>query len=122
VEPNEYEGLTEASPNCFNTFHDDPIAVKMNSVGSVMPHAHAKIVDDQGRILSIGERGELCIAGYQLSRGYWRNEEKTKEVMIRDEDGVLWLHTGDEAVMNPDMTCSITGRFKEIIIRGLWHS
>ncbi|EXJ83975.1 long-chain acyl-CoA synthetase [Capronia epimyces CBS 606.96] len=111
-------GLTEASPTCFNAFHDDPIELKLATVGKVMPHAHAKVVDRDGKILPIGQRGELCIAGYQLQRGYWRNAEKTAEVMIRDDDGVLWLHTGDEAVLHEDGTCTITGRFKDIIIRG----
>ncbi|KIW77608.1 hypothetical protein Z517_10054 [Fonsecaea pedrosoi CBS 271.37] len=111
-------GLTEASPTCFNAFHNDPTSLKLTTVGQVMPHAHAKIVDRQGRIVPVGERGELCIAGYQLQRGYWRNAEKTNEVMIRDADGVLWLHTGDEAVFHRDKTCTITGRFKDIIIRG----
>ncbi|KAL2396638.1 Acyl-CoA ligase sidI [Exophiala dermatitidis] len=111
-------GLTEASPTCFNAFHDDPIELKLATVGHVMPHAHAKIVDRHGKIVPIGERGELCIAGYQLQRGYWKNPEKTSEVMIRDQDGVLWLHTGDEAVFHEDGTCTITGRFKDIIIRG----
>ncbi|KIX08839.1 uncharacterized protein Z518_03496 [Rhinocladiella mackenziei CBS 650.93] len=111
-------GLTEASPTCFNAFHDDPIDLKLATVGQIMPHAHAKIVDRHGKIVPVGERGELCIAGYQLQRGYWKNPEKTSEVMIRDESGVLWLHTGDEAVFHEDKTCTITGRFKDIIIRG----
>ena len=98
--------------------HDDPIDLKLLSVGQVMPHAHAKIVDVHGKVVPIGEKGELCIAGYQLQKGYWKNPEKTSEVMIRDVDGILWLHTGDEAVFNEDKTCTITGRFKDIIIRG----
>ncbi|KAI1620270.1 long-chain fatty-acid-CoA ligase [Exophiala viscosa] len=111
-------GLTEASPTCFNAMYSDPIDLKLSTVGQVMPHAHAKIVDRDGKIVPIGERGELCIAGYQLQRGYWKNPDKTSEVMIRDETGVLWLHTGDEAVFHEDKTCTITGRFKDIIIRG----
>lgn len=83
-----------------------------------MPHASAKLVDKQGRVVPIGARGELCIAGYQLSKGYWRNAGKTAEALRRDENGVLWLHTGDEAVFDHDGYCSITGRFKDIIIRG----
>lgn len=90
----------------------------MNTVGYVMPFAHAKVVDREGRTLSIGQRGELCMAGYQLQRGYWKNQEKTDEVMVRDDSGVLWLKTGDEAIINEDKTCTITGRFKDIIIRG----
>lgn len=111
-------GLTEASPTCFNAFHDDSIDLKLSTVGHIMPHAHAKIVDRQGNIVPIGVRGELCMAGYQLQKGYWNNREKTLEVMVRDDQGVLWLHTGDEAVFHEDGTCTITGRFKDVIIRG----
>lgn len=84
-----------------------------------MPHAHAKIVDRKGTIVPLGTKGELCIAGYQIQVGYWNNQEKTDQIMIRDDDGVLWLHTGDEAYFHPDGTCTITGRFKDIIIRGM---
>ncbi|CAK3966551.1 acid Co-A ligase [Lecanosticta acicola] len=111
-------GLTEASPTCFNSYVDDSIDRRLTTVGTLMPHAHAKIVDCNGRIVPIGVRGELCMAGYQLQQGYWRNPEKTAEVMKRDENGVLWLHTGDEAVVDEHGYCSITGRFKDIIIRG----
>lgn len=83
-----------------------------------MPHAHAKIVDKNNRIVPVGTRGELCIAGYQLQQGYFRNAAKTAEAMKRDTEGVLWLHTGDEAVFDSHGYCSITGRFKDIIIRG----
>ncbi|KAK4241187.1 putative acyl-CoA synthetase YngI [Achaetomium macrosporum] len=111
-------GLTEASPTCFNAFTDDPIDVRLTTVGTLMPHAMAKIVDREGNIVPVGTRGELCIGGYQLQAGYWNNSEKTNEVMVRDESGVLWLHTGDEAVFDERGYCSITGRFKDIIIRG----
>ncbi|KAK3689684.1 hypothetical protein B0T22DRAFT_176988 [Podospora appendiculata] len=111
-------GLTEASPTCFNAFTDDPIHTRLTTVGTLMPHAHAKIVDRNGQIVPVGERGELCIGGYQLQAGYWNNSEKTADVMARDEAGMLWLHTGDEAVFDERGYCSITGRFKDIIIRG----
>ncbi|KAK3904698.1 putative acyl-CoA synthetase YngI [Staphylotrichum tortipilum] len=111
-------GLTEASPTCFNAFTDDPIQTRLTTVGTLMPHAMAKIVDRDGEIVPVGTRGELCIGGYQLQAGYWNNSEKTGEVMVRDEQGVLWLHTGDEAVFDERGYCSITGRFKDIIIRG----
>ncbi|KAG6006011.1 hypothetical protein E4U21_007437 [Claviceps maximensis] len=111
-------GLTEASPTCFNAFTDDTIDRRLTTVGTLMPHACAKIVDLEGNIVPLGERGELCIAGYQLQAGYWNNSEKTNEVMVRDAAGVLWLHTGDEAVFDEQGYCTITGRFKDIIIRG----
>lgn len=111
-------GLTEASPTCFNAYHSDAIDKKLTTVGNLMPYAHAKVVDRHDHIVPVGTRGELCIAGYQLQKGYWNNQAKTDEVMVRDNDGVLWLHTGDEAVLHEDGTCTITGRFKDIIIRG----
>ncbi|KAM3506252.1 hypothetical protein MY10362_002472 [Beauveria mimosiformis] len=111
-------GLTEASPTCFNAFTDDNIDTRLTTVGTLMPHAHAKIVDRDGNIVPVGVRGELCIGGYQLQAGYWNNSAKTAEVMVRDATGVLWLHTGDEAVFDEHGYCSITGRFKDIIIRG----
>ncbi|PHH81938.1 hypothetical protein CDD82_7477 [Ophiocordyceps australis] len=111
-------GLTEASPTCFNAFTDDALDLRLTTVGKLMPHAHAKIVDREGLIVPVGTRGELCIAGYQLQAGYWNNSAKTNEVMMRDASGVLWLHTGDEAVFDHNGYCTITGRFKDIIIRG----
>ncbi|KAG7047840.1 AMP-binding enzyme [Colletotrichum scovillei] len=111
-------GLTEASPTCFNAFTDDALGKRLTTVGTLMPHASAKIVDRDGNVVPMGQRGELCMAGYQLQAGYWNNSEKTNEVMVRDSAGVLWLHTGDEAVFDDAGYCSITGRFKDIIIRG----
>ncbi|KAK8076685.1 AMP-binding enzyme [Apiospora phragmitis] len=94
-------GLTEASPTCFNAFTDDAIDRRLTTVGTLMPHARAKLVDHEGAVVPLGARGELCIAGYQLQAGYWNNSEKTAEVMVRDEAGTLWLHTGDEANIYP---------------------
>ncbi|KAI1194875.1 hypothetical protein F5X97DRAFT_346211 [Nemania serpens] len=111
-------GLTEASPTCFNAFTDDAIEKRLTTVGTLMPHARAKIVDHEGNIVPVGARGELCIAGYQLQAGYWNNSEKTAEAMPRDEAGVRWLRTGDEAAFDDQGYCRITGRFKDIIIRG----
>ncbi|EFW21587.1 SIN component scaffold protein Sid4 [Coccidioides posadasii str. Silveira] len=112
-------GLTEASPTCFNAITSDSIDRRLTTVGKVMPHASAKIINPQtGKTVRIGERGELCMAGYQLFRGYWNNPSKTAESLIRDEDGRVWLRTGDEAVFDSEGYCTITGRFKDIIIRG----
>ena len=83
-----------------------------------MPHARAKIIDAAGSIVPVGQRGELCIAGYQLSKGYWKSEAKTAETFVTDAQGTRWLKTGDEALFTPDGHCTITGRFKDIIIRG----
>ncbi|CRL26827.1 AMP-dependent synthetase/ligase [Penicillium camemberti] len=111
-------GLTEASPTCFNAFTTDSIHTRLTTVGKVLPHARAKIIDAQGNIVPVGQRGELCMAGYQLTKGYWHNPEKTAETFITDAEGVKWLKTGDEASFNAEGYCTITGRFKDIIIRG----
>lgn len=111
-------GLTEASPTCFNAYVTDSIEKRLETVGTVMPHAHAKIVDREGNIVPLGTRGELLIAGYQLQAGYFKDQAKTREVMVRDDDGVVWLRTGDEAFFHEDGSATITGRFKDIIIRG----
>ncbi|KAL4891564.1 hypothetical protein BDV59DRAFT_203467 [Aspergillus ambiguus] len=111
-------GLTEASPTCFNAVTTDSIETRLRTVGKIMPHAKAKIVDAHGHIVPVGERGELCIAGYQLTKGYWNNPEKTAETLVSDADGTTWLKTGDEALFDAEGRCTITGRFKDIIIRG----
>ncbi|KAJ9214307.1 hypothetical protein DTO166G4_4152 [Paecilomyces variotii] len=111
-------GLTEASPTCFNAFTTDTIHTRLTTVGKVMPHASAKIIDAAGNTVPIGQRGELCMAGYQITKGYWNNPAKTAETMINDSDGITWLKTGDEASFNEQGYCTITGRFKDIIIRG----
>lgn len=113
-------GLTEASPTCFNALTNDTIDCRLLTVGKVMPHASAKIIDPKNphRTAPVGEKGELCIAGYQVHQGYWENPEKSAETLLRDHAGVTWLRTGDEAVFDALGYCSITGRYKDIIIRG----
>ncbi|CAG8882690.1 unnamed protein product [Penicillium salamii] len=111
-------GMTETSPVSFITSLDDSDEKGTTTVGRVIPHTAAKVIDDKGKILLRGQRGELCTSGFVLQKGYWRNEEKTKEVMRRDENGVLWMHTGDEAMIDADGFAHITGRIKDLIIRG----
>lgn len=112
-------GLTEASPTCFNAHTYTSLELRLATVGKIMPHISAKVVAPGGTMpLPIGERGELCITGYALSAGYFLNDEKTAETFVVHPDGKRWLHTGDEAHFTADGHCSITGRFKDIIIRG----
>lgn len=111
-------GMTEASPTIFNAHTTDSMHARLTTVGTALPHARVKIVDRDGQIVPIGVRGELCVAGYQVCGGYWENAEKTRETMVRDEKGEIWLMTGDEAMLDVDGYCTITGRFKDIIIRG----
>lgn len=113
-------GMTETSPVSCMTTTDDPMDKRINSVGRLMPHVEAKIVDpvDGKRVLGIGERGELAVCGYLVMKGYWGQPEKSAEVMRTDEKGKLWMHTGDEAAMDDEGFVSITGRIKDLIIRG----
>lgn len=113
--------MTETSPASFMSFTDDPVEKRLSTVGKILPHMQAKIVDRNGVIVPIGSRGELCVAGFALQKGYWRNPEKTAEVMRMDQDGLLWMHTGDEATFDEEGYCHITGRIKDIIIRGLMN-
>ena len=113
-----YPGMTETSPASFMTFTDDPVEKRLSTVGKILPHMRAKIIDSNGEILPQGSRGELCVSGFALQKGYWRNPEKTAEVMITDLEGTRWMHTGDEAMFDDEGYCLITGRIKDIIIRG----
>jgi mevalonyl-CoA ligase len=110
--------MTETSPGSFMSFTDDPLEKRLTTVGTILPHTKAKIVDREGNVLPRGERGELLVAGFSLQKGYWRNPEKTAEAMVTDSDGILWMKTGDEAVFDAEGYCRITGRIKDIIIRG----
>ncbi|CEL10960.1 hypothetical protein ASPCAL14067 [Aspergillus calidoustus] len=111
-------GMTETSPVTFITSMDDPSSKRATTVGRVLPHTAAKVIDKEGCILPRGARGELCTSGFALQKGYWRNEAKTKEAMRKDEHGRLWMHTGDEALIDADGYAQITGRIKDLIIRG----
>ena len=112
-------GMTELSPAAFLPQPTDDAQHRLFSVGKVMPHSAAKIIDPStGKIVPIGARGELCVSGYNVCKGYLHNKEKTDEVMKTDADGVRWMHTGDECYFAEDGYCYITGRIKDIIIRG----
>jgi acyl-CoA synthetase (AMP-forming)/AMP-acid ligase II len=111
-------GMTETSPVTFITSLADSDEKGTTTVGRVIPHTAAKVIGKDGRILGRGERGELCTSGFALQKGYLGNEAKTREVMRRDSDGILWMHTGDEALLDKDGYAQITGRIKDMIIRG----
>lgn len=113
-------GMTETSPVSCMTRTDDPIEKRINTVGRLLPHVEAKVVDaaDPKKILGIDERGELAVHGYLVMKEYWGQPEKTAEAMIPDEEGKVWMHTGDEAVMDEEGYVAITGRIKDLIIRG----
>jgi fatty-acyl-CoA synthase len=108
-------GLTEASPVITLTTTDDPIELRVTTVGRALPHTEVKIIDRvTGKILPVGESGELCTRGYLVMKGYYRNPEATRAAI--DTEG--WLHTGDLAKMDGRGYFNITGRAKDVIIRG----
>ncbi len=108
-------GLTEASPGITQTARDDSIANRTQTVGRVLPEMEVKIVDPVTRQpVGMNEPGELCVRGDNVMKGYYNNEAATRAAI--DDDG--WLSTGDQATMDADGYVRITGRIKDIIIRG----
>ena len=107
-------GMTETSPVSTQNRVDDTFEQKVNTVGSVHPHLEIKVVDPvTGETVPRGTPGEFCTKGYSVMLGYWEEPEKTAEVIV---DG--WMHTGDIAVMDDEGFVQITGRIKDMVIRG----
>ena len=108
-------GQTEASPACTMTTVDDSLEARVNTVGREMPFMETKIVDpDTGEDLPNGKPGEFVVRGYNVMKGYYKMPEATAQAI--DKDG--WLHTGDLAIRDDDGYYRITGRIKDMIIRG----
>ena len=107
-------GMTETSPVSFQSSTDDPVERRVSTVGRIHPHVQVKIIDQQGRTVSIGEKGELCTRGYNVMSGYWDEEDKTRETI----DAAGWMHTGDLATIDAEGYCNIVGRLKDMVIRG----
>ncbi|MSO74823.1 MAG: AMP-binding protein [Alphaproteobacteria bacterium] len=107
-------GMTETSPVSFQSGHDDPLEKRVSTVGRVHPHVEVKVVDPAGRILPVGQPGELLTRGYAVMLGYWNDAEKTTEAI--DRGG--WMHTGDLATIDDEGYGNIVGRIKDMVIRG----
>ena len=108
-------GQTESSPGITQTRTEDSIELRVATVGRALPGAEVKIIDiESGATLPPGKQGELCARGYMVMKGYYKMPEETAKVI--DADG--WLHTGDLAIMDENGYCKITGRIKQMIIRG----
>jgi len=107
-------GMTETSPVSFQSHTDDPLNLRVETVGRVHPHLHCKVVDEQGNTVPVGVSGELLTKGYSVMRGYWGDPAKTDEVLTWDG----WMHTGDLATIDENGYCRIVGRIKDLIIRG----
>ncbi|KUJ09216.1 acetyl-CoA synthetase-like protein [Mollisia scopiformis] len=122
-------GMTETSPVSCMTTPDDPIEKRVDSVGRLLPHVEAKIVSvhDRKEILPLGEKGELVVSGYNVMKHYYNDPLRTAEVReveihtnphTRVTDRKVWMYTGDEATMDEQGYVRITGRIKDLIIRG----
>lgn len=108
-------GMTETSPVSTQTRRDDSLERRVSTVGRVGPHLEVKVIDPgSGVTVPRGVAGELCTRGYSVMLGYWNEPEKTAEAI----DAGRWMHTGDLAVMDEDGYVSITGRIKDMVIRG----
>jgi fatty-acyl-CoA synthase len=108
-------GMTETSPVATQTRVDDSLEHRVSTVGRVVPHVEVKVVDpESGVTVPVGVPGELCIRGYSVMIGYWEQPDVTASSV----DPAGWMHTGDLAVMDADAYLSITGRIKDMVIRG----
>ncbi|HKU13328.1 MAG TPA: AMP-binding protein [Steroidobacteraceae bacterium] len=107
-------GMTETSPVSFQSCRDDTIERRVSTVGTIHPHLEVKIVDTDGRVTPLGERGELLTRGYSVMHGYWDDADKTSQAI----DAQGWMHTGDLATLDAAGYCNIVGRVKDLIIRG----
>jgi fatty-acyl-CoA synthase len=107
-------GMTETSPVSFQSSVDDPVELRVSTIGHVHPHLEVKIVDADGRVVPRGVKGELLTRGYSVMLGYWGDEEKTREAI----DPARWMHTGDLAVIDEQGFAAIVGRSKDMVIRG----
>ena len=107
-------GQTELSPVNHMTKVDDPFEKRVETVGRPGPRLEVKLCNEQGEVVPIGERGEICTRGYSVMKGYWDEPERTAETI--DQDG--WLHSGDLGIMDSEGFVQVVGRLKDMIIRG----
>lgn len=107
-------GMTETSPVSFQSSTDEPLERRVTTVGRIHPHLEVKIIDNDGRIVSRGVKGEICTRGYSVMHGYWNDPERTADVL----DHAGWMHTGDLGIIDDEGYCNIVGRIKDVVIRG----
>jgi len=100
-------GMTETGPLSTQTMPDDPIELRVGTVGRTLPHTEIKIVDEDGRAVALDEPGELCVRGYNVMLGYWGDSKQER-----------WMQTGDIATMDAAGYVRIVGRSKDMLIRG----
>ncbi len=107
-------GMTETSPVSFQSDTDDPLDLRVSTVGRIQPHLEVKLIDLAGQVVPRGQTGELCTRGYSVMLGYWDDPDRTAEAL----DAGGWMHTGDLATIDDAGYCQIVGRIKDMVIRG----
>ena len=108
-------GLTETSPGMTQSKVDDPLEVRATTVGSPLPEIDVKVIDPETlEECPVGVQGEMCCKGYNIMKGYYKMPEATAEII--DKNG--YLHSGDLGIKTPEGNFKITGRIKDMIIRG----
>ena len=107
-------GMTELSGSSVQTARDDTLERRVTTIGRVQPHMEVKIVDPDGHVVPCGIQGEICFRGHMVMRGYWNGEAQTRETI----DPARWLHSGDLGTMDADGYIAVTGRSKDMVIRG----
>ncbi|EAS05910.2 acyl-CoA synthetase (AMP-forming)/AMP-acid ligase II (macronuclear) [Tetrahymena thermophila SB210] len=107
-------GQTETSPVFFQTSQDDSLTDKCTTVGQIFPHCEVKLINKQGKVVQIGEKGEICVRGFCNMEKYWGDIKNTNKTIDNDN----WLKTGDVGQLDERGYLKIVGRIKELIIRG----
>ncbi|KAI9296077.1 acyl-CoA synthetase [Neoconidiobolus thromboides FSU 785] len=109
-------GMTETSPVSFQSLSNDHIKLRVETVGKILPHVQAKVVDvqDPNFVLPPNQKGKLLVKGYLVMKGYWNNSEATNQIL--NQEG--WLDTGDLAIIDENGYAKIVGRVKDMVIRG----
>ncbi|MGD0105547.1 MAG: AMP-binding protein [Rhodopila sp.] len=107
-------GMTELSGGSVQTSPTDPLERRVMTIGRVQPHMEVRIVDPEGRTVPCGIQGEICFRGHMVMRGYWNGAAQTAETI----DPARWLHSGDLGTMDAEGYITITGRSKDMVIRG----
>ena len=110
--------MTETSCISFMTPHQWRLVDDFSSIGTLLPHTLAKVIDEKGVTVPPETAGELCVSGYLVHKGYFANAEKRDEILSRDETGRDWLHTGDIVTLDKADYCRFAGRQKDLIKRG----
>ena len=106
-------GMTETSPVSFQSHPDDPLEMRVSTVGRIHPHVTVKIVDEDGKTTDAGVQGELWTQGYSVMHGYWGEDQKTEESITPDG----WMRTGDLATIDKEMPMTVTGKPQKFMMR-----